>query len=111
MGVVKVLPKGQITMPKAVRERLGIEVGDDLLVEAVSEREARIIVLPRPTSLKDLRGLVKPRRPLDDETVEQAIVEGRRGLAKRWEASGLAGFLATSQALREAAVAADRPGE
>lgn len=63
MGVVRVLPKGQITMPKAVRERLGIEVGDDLLVEVVGEREARVIVLPRPTSLKDLRRLVKPRRP------------------------------------------------
>ncbi len=111
MGVVRVLPKGQITMPKAVRERLGIEVGDDLLVEAVSEREARIIVLPRPTSLKDLRGLVKPRRPLNDETVEQAIGEGRRGLAKRREASRLAGSVASSQAFREAAIATERPGE
>ena len=83
MGVVRVLPKGQITMPKGVRERLGIEVGDDLLVEVVGEREARIIVLPRPTSLKNLRGLVKPRHPMDEETVRQAIREGRRGLAER----------------------------
>ena len=87
LGVVRMLPKGQITMPKAVRERLGIEVGDDLLVEAVSEREARIMVLPRPTSLNGLRGLVKPRHPLEEKTVRQAVREGRRGLAERWEKS------------------------
>ncbi|WP_324718145.1 AbrB/MazE/SpoVT family DNA-binding domain-containing protein [Carboxydochorda subterranea] len=110
MGVVRVLPKGQITMPKAVRERLGIEVGDDLLVEAVSEREARIIVLPRPTSLKDLRGLVKPRHPLDEETVRQAIREGRRGLAERWGASRRsAGLVAYAKALREAAASVNQP--
>ena len=113
MGVVRVLPKGRITMPKAIRERLGIEVGDDLLLEVVGEREARIIVLPRPTSLKDLRGLVHPRRPLDEQTVRQAIREGRRGLTQRWEASRRSASLGdgSEAALREVAAAVDRPVE
>jgi len=41
MQAVKVLPKWQITIPKRVRERLKIHVGDTLVVE---EREGEIVL-------------------------------------------------------------------
>ena len=41
MQAVKVLPKWQITIPKKVRERLKIHVGDTVVVE---EREGEIVL-------------------------------------------------------------------
>ena len=41
MQAVKVLPKWQITIPKKVREKLKIHVGDTIVVE---EREGEIIL-------------------------------------------------------------------
>ena len=41
MQAVKVLPKWQITIPKRVREKLKIHVGDTIVVE---EREGEIIL-------------------------------------------------------------------
>jgi AbrB family looped-hinge helix DNA binding protein len=41
MQAVKVLPKWQITIPKKVREKLKIHVGDTLVVE---EREGEIVL-------------------------------------------------------------------
>jgi AbrB family looped-hinge helix DNA binding protein len=38
MQAVKVLPKGQITLPKNVRKRLTIEVGDTLILEEKKTR-------------------------------------------------------------------------
>jgi AbrB family looped-hinge helix DNA binding protein len=44
MSVARVYKKGQVTIPKAVREATGIDVGDRVVVEA-RERE---IVVRRP---------------------------------------------------------------
>jgi AbrB family looped-hinge helix DNA binding protein len=38
MFSVKVLPKGQITLPKEVRQKLHIEVGDTLLMDVDGEQ-------------------------------------------------------------------------
>jgi AbrB family looped-hinge helix DNA binding protein len=37
MLAVKVLPKGQITLPKQVRQKLDIKVGDTILMDAVGD--------------------------------------------------------------------------
>lgn len=79
MAVVKVLPKGQITLPKTVREQLRIAEGDHLLLEIVHDRELRLRVLPKRTTLKEVGHLVRARRLLDEEAVRQAIKEGRQG--------------------------------
>ena len=41
MRAVKVLPKWQITIPKGIREKLKIRVGDTIVVE---EREGEIVL-------------------------------------------------------------------
>ena len=38
---VRVGPKGQIVIPKIIRERLGIEAGNSLLID---EREGKIVI-------------------------------------------------------------------
>ena len=69
MQAVKVLPKWQITIPKRVREKLKIRVGDTIVVE---ERESEIVLKKGKTifdyaqSLPDLKMTV-------DEIREKAI--------------------------------------
>lgn len=41
MKSVKVLPKGQITLPKDIRKKLEIETGDTLLLE---ERDQQLLI-------------------------------------------------------------------
>ncbi len=41
MQAVKVLPKWQITIPRKVRERLKIEIGDTMVIE---EREGEVVL-------------------------------------------------------------------
>lgn len=49
----KVGPKGQVVVPKRIRERLGIEPGDEVLVEE-DEGEVRIRRAGSPTRLRGL---------------------------------------------------------
>lgn len=44
--------KYQVTIPKEVRERIGVKVGDELLVSGKDRR----IVLEKPVDLEDLAG-------------------------------------------------------
>lgn len=54
MVVVKVLPKGQITLPKKIRQKLRIQEGDTLLLDADGERA----ILKRGKSLFDYKGML-----------------------------------------------------
>ena len=52
MEKVKVTRKYQVTIPKEIREKIGIKIGDELLV---SEDERRII-LEKPANLDTIAG-------------------------------------------------------
>ena len=58
--------KGQVVLPKAVREQLGIRPGDDVVVEA-AEGEARV---RRVEGGARLRGLLKQGDPLAELEAE-----------------------------------------
>lgn len=62
----KVGPKGQVVLPKVLRDELGIRPGDE--VEVV-RRDDEIIVRPAIGSAAALRGLLKQPggRPLTDD--------------------------------------------
>ena len=65
--------KGQMTLPSAVRARLGLEAGDRLLVTVVDDDT---IVLKRPlhAPAKTLRGLLpKPAQALDVEAMDAGV--------------------------------------
>jgi len=52
MEKVKVTRKYQVTIPKEIRERIGVNIGDELLVN----RSGRRIVFEKPVDLEDLAG-------------------------------------------------------
>ncbi len=62
MQTVKVSPKFQIVIPKAVREKLKLRPGQELLVY---ELDGSIRVEP-PRSIKELRGMAKGMKWRDD---------------------------------------------
>src|SRR2546430_16018478 len=68
LSVQKVGPKGQVTLPKHVRDALGLKTGD--LVETVLGREGAIT---RPVELRLKKVDVKKRL----EAAERAVKEGR----------------------------------
>jgi AbrB family looped-hinge helix DNA binding protein len=69
--------KGQITLPRAVRERLRLETGD--LVDFVIDDDGEIRVRAGRYDARDLRGLLRKqgRKPVSLAEMDQAIA--RRG--------------------------------
>ena len=71
MAAATLTSKGQITLPKSVRERLGVEAGDR--IEFI-ESEQGFVVVPATRDIKALKGLVpKPRKPVSIEDMNRAI--------------------------------------
>lgn len=53
--------KGQVTIPKGIRDLLGLEAGDQL--DFVVESQARVVLRPGNRDARGLRGLLhRPRR-------------------------------------------------
>jgi len=69
MKVVKVLPKGQITLPKEIRKDLNIKEGDTLVVE---KTDGDIILRKGKTIFDYIGFLPKPDIPIE-EMIEKAI--------------------------------------
>jgi len=66
--------KGQATIPKAVREYLGLKPGDR--VKFFFHPNGSVVLLPkRPAAA--LRGIIKPReRPVTIREMSEAVAEG-----------------------------------
>ncbi len=73
--------KGQATIPKAIREHLGLKPGDR--VKFFVHPDGSVVLLPKlPASA--LRGIVKSRRrPVTIEEMSEAAAAGAAGLAPR----------------------------
>lgn len=66
--------KGQVTIPKAIREQLGLEPG--IKLHFWVDPTGRIVVTPLTVKLEDLVGILpKPDRPLTVEEINDAIVQ------------------------------------
>lgn len=79
MTSATITSKGQITIPKEVRERLGVEAGDRL--EFVEEEKGVYKVVPATKDVRHLKGVVpKPPRPVAVEEMNRAVRKsgGRR---------------------------------
>jgi len=74
MQAVKILPKWQITIPKKVREKLKIRVGDTMVVE---EREGEI-VLKKGKTIFDYTESLQNLGMTIDEIREKAAAEVAR---------------------------------
>lgn len=74
--------KGQATIPKAIREHLGLKPGDR--IKFFLHPDGSVVLLPkRPAGA--LRGIVKSRRrgPVGIAEMTKAAAEGGAGLARR----------------------------
>lgn len=67
--------KGQVTIPKPIRERLGLKTGD--LLEFRCNDEGQVVLMPVGESAVDrVSGLLRelaPKRPVTVEEMQQAI--------------------------------------
>jgi antitoxin PrlF len=69
-----VTAKGQATIPKAIRERLGVKPGDR--VKFFLHPDGSVVLLPR-VPVSKLRGIVASRRgPVTLEEMDAAIAAG-----------------------------------
>jgi AbrB family looped-hinge helix DNA binding protein len=69
MPVVKTSSKGQIVIPKEIRDKLGINPGRRVMLRLVGEH-AEIIPLPEEP-VKALRGMLKSEKSLAAELLEE----------------------------------------
>jgi antitoxin PrlF len=67
----KVTSKGQVTLPREIRRRLGVRTGDRLLFEE-DEQGIRLTAVCRSNSFEKYRGIGTP-----------AIAKGKKGV-QRW---------------------------
>jgi AbrB family looped-hinge helix DNA binding protein len=78
MQAVKVLPKGQITLPKKIRQHLGINVGDALVIEEEKDR----IVIRKGKTIYDFIGTLPALDISIEEMIEKATEEAMKERAK-----------------------------
>ena len=71
MALAKLTSKGQTTIPKEIRDYLGLAPGDCILF---IQRDGEIILRPVTQTLLEMRGTIQPRRmPEDFNNVRQTV--------------------------------------
>lgn len=79
MATATLTSKGRITLPKAVRERLGVDAGDKIEFVEIEPGVFKIIAATR--DVRDLKGSIpRPAKPVSVEDMSRAISQmgGRR---------------------------------
>lgn len=78
MNTATLTSKGQLTIPKDVREAMGLGPGDR--VDFVRMEDGNFAVLPATHSVKTLKGLIpKPKKPVSLEDMDRAVARGAKG--------------------------------
>jgi antitoxin PrlF len=74
-----VTSKGQITIPKEVRDQMGLKPGDR--VDFVKDRSGRFSLRPINTDFRSLKGMIKSpfNRPITLKEMDEAIARGALG--------------------------------
>jgi AbrB family looped-hinge helix DNA binding protein len=74
MSAATITSKGQITIPKDVRSRLGVSTGDR--VEFVEIQKGVFQIVAATQDVRSLKGIVaKPKKPVTIEDMDRAIIE------------------------------------
>lgn len=81
MSSATLTSKGQITIPKDVRDRLGLEAGDR--IDFLVQEDGRVLFQPATLHVRELKGLLykKGRRPVSVEEMHEAVA--KRAARKR----------------------------
>ena len=80
MALATVTVKGQVTLPRIIREKLNLSAGDkiDFSYDEVSNR---VILTPKNKKVKDVYGLLAHlalEKPISVEEMNQGIVDSMR---------------------------------
>jgi antitoxin PrlF len=72
MSEAKLTSKGQITLPKEIRLKLGLKQGDR--VRFIVEADGRVRLLPAKRDVSELMGILpSPKRRLSLEEMDEAV--------------------------------------
>ena len=78
MPTATITSKGQITIPKEVRDALGVSAGDR--VEFVAEEKGTYKVVAATRDVRHLKGLVaRPAKPVSIEAMNRAVARHGSG--------------------------------
>jgi AbrB family looped-hinge helix DNA binding protein len=78
MTAAKLTSKGQLTLPKDVRDALGVGPGDR--VDFVKMEDGNFAILPATLTVKRLKGLIpSPKKTVSIGDMERAIADGASG--------------------------------
>ena len=78
MSTATVTSKGQVTIPKDVRDALNLKRGTEL--SFVVQPDGSVLVRPKTRSLRDMMGMLKATRHATIEDMNDAIGRGWAGL-------------------------------
>jgi AbrB family looped-hinge helix DNA binding protein len=81
MSIATVTSKGQVTIPKDVRDALGIKQGDRL--EFVVQEDGSLRVRPLKVDIRDLFGILETDRHVTVEEMNEAIARRCADEARR----------------------------
>ena len=74
METTTLTSKGQLTLPKAVRDKLHLKTGDRMRVEVTED--GRVVLEPATVDVLELKGMLpKPAKPLRLADMERIIRE------------------------------------
>ena len=73
MPDAKLRSKGQLVIPKAIREHLGVHPGD--VVHFVVQDNGEVLIEPAVADVRELKGLLRRpgRRPVSVEAMNRAV--------------------------------------
>jgi AbrB family looped-hinge helix DNA binding protein len=74
MNISKVGRRGQIAIPRLIRQELNLQEGDRL---AFVRRGDEVILQPLKTTLSDFRGSVPVTEPQDFDVIRQQVLDRR----------------------------------
>ncbi|HQZ46500.1 MAG TPA: AbrB/MazE/SpoVT family DNA-binding domain-containing protein [Usitatibacteraceae bacterium] len=74
MPIATLTTKGQITIPKSVRERLGVDAGDRIEFVEASKGVYTVVAVSR--DVRELKGMIaKPARAVSVEAMKRAVAK------------------------------------
>jgi antitoxin PrlF len=76
MATSTLTSKGQITIPKEIREHLRLRTGHRLEFQIAAD--GLVVMRPRNRDVRELKGILRPKRrnPVSVEQMNEAIAEG-----------------------------------
>jgi AbrB family looped-hinge helix DNA binding protein len=71
MSLAKLTSKGQLTLPKTIREYLKVNTGD--ILEFVIDEKGKVMVTPKTVDIEHLYGIVKGKKHVTIEEMKKAV--------------------------------------